>query len=76
MGDWNVVLDPEFFMLLHTISHISGAKNISKCAIFYTLSTFGFKTEASFNEKISFMRSGEKVFKSLNNSIVRRCEIF
>ena len=65
MSDWNVVLDPEFFMLLHTISHISGAKNISKCAIFYTLSTFGFKTEASFNEKISFMRSGE-----------RRCEIF
>ena len=62
MGDWNAALDPEFFMLLHTISHISGAKNISKCAIFYTL---GFKTEASFNEKISFMRSG-----------VRRCEIF
>ena len=74
MGDWNVVLDPEFFMLLHTISHISGAKNIRKCAIFYSLSTFGFKTEVSFNEKISFMKSGEKVLKSLNNSRVRRCE--
>ena len=30
---------------------------MSECAIFYSLSTSGFKTEASFNEKISFMRS-------------------
>ena len=76
MGDWNVVRNPKFFMLLHTSSHIFCTKHISECAIFYSLSTSGFKTEASFNEKISFMRSGEKVFKSLNNSIVRRCEIF
>ena len=34
--------------------------NISECVIFYSLCTSGFKTEASFNEKISFMRSAEK----------------
>ena len=33
-----------------------------------------FLTGPSFNDKNSFMRSGEKAFKSLNNSIVRRCE--
>ena len=76
MADWNVVSNPEFFILIHTSSHIFCAKNISECTIFYSLSTSGFKTEASFNEKISSMKSGEKVFKSLNNSIVRRCEIF
>ena len=76
MADWNVVSNPEFFILIHTSSHIFCAKNISECAIFYSLSTSWFKAEASFNEKISFMRSGEKVFKSLNDSIVRRCKIF
>ena len=76
MGDWNVVRNLEFFKLLQTSSHRFCAKNISECPIFYSLSTTGFKIEASFNEKISFMRSGEKVFKTLNNSILRRCEIF
>ena len=76
MADWNVVSNSEFFILIHTSSHIFCAKNISECAIFYSLSTSWFKAEASFNEKISFMRSGEKVFKSLNDSIVRRCKIF
>ena len=76
MSDWNVFRNPEIFMLLQTSSHRFCAKIISECPIFYSLSTTRFKTEASFNEKISFMRSGEKVFKSLNNSIVRRCEIF
>ena len=60
MADWNLVSNPEFFILIHTCSHIFCAKNISECAIFYSLSTSGFKTEASFNEKISFMRSREK----------------
>ena len=41
---------------------------------FLLISTSGFKSEASFNEKISFMRSGEQVIKSLNNSIVRWCD--
>ena len=50
-------------------------KGTIECDIFYWLSTFGFKTEASFNEKISFMRSGEKSFNTLNNSMVRNCEI-
>ena len=54
---WNVVSNPEFFILIHTSSHIFCAKNISECVIFYSLSTSGFKTEASFNMKISFMRS-------------------
>ena len=72
MGDWNVVRNSEFFMLLQTSSHIFCAKIINEWTIFYPHSTSGFKTEASFNEKISFMRSGKKVFKSLN----RRCEIF
>ena len=76
MADWNVVISPEIFMLFRTSSRNFGAKNINERAIFYSLSTSGFKTEASFNEKISSMKSGEKVFKSLNNSIVRRCEIF
>ena len=76
MADWNVVSNPEFFMLFHKSFHIFYAKIISECAIFYSLSTSAFKTEASFNDKISFMSSGEKVFKSLSNSIVRRCEIF
>ena len=73
-ADWNVVSNPEFFMLFRTSSHIFCAKNISDCAIFHSLSTSGFKTEASFNEKISFMRSEEEAFKSLSNSIVRRYE--
>ena len=76
MADWNVVSNPEFFMLCRTSSHIICAENTSECAIFCSLSTSRFKIETSFNEKIVFMRSGEKVFKSLNNSIVRRCEIF
>ena len=57
MADWNVVSNSEFFILIHTSSHIFCAKNISECAIFYSLSASGFKTEASFNMKISFMRS-------------------
>ena len=76
MADWNIVSNSEFFMLFHTSSHDFCVKNISECTIFSSLNTSGFKTEASFGEKILFMRSGEKVFKSLNNSIVRRCEIF
>ena len=55
-GDWNVVRNFDFFMLLHTSSHIFCAKNISECAIFHSYSTSGFKTEASFNEKISLRK--------------------
>ena len=73
MVDWSVFSNPE---LCRTSSHILCAEITSKCAIFCSLNTSGFKTEASFNEKVSFMRSGEKVFKRLNDSIVRRCEIF
>ena len=69
MVDCNVVSNPEFFMLFCTSS-----KKISEGAIFYSLSTSGFITEASFNGKIYFMRSEEKEFKSLNNSIGRRYE--
>ena len=58
MADWNVVNNPQFFKLFRTSSHIFCTKNISKCAIFYSLRTSGFKFEASFHEKISFMRSG------------------
>ena len=77
MADWNVVSNPKFFYaVLHKLSYFFCAKYISEYAIFYSLSTSGFKTEASFNEEISFMRSGEKAFKSLNNSIVRRCGYF
>ena len=47
----------------HINSHIFCAKNISEYAIFYSLSTSEFKTEALFNEKMSFMRSGENRFK-------------
>ena len=75
-ADWNVVSNPEFFILFQTSSHIFCAKNMSECAIFYSLRTFRFNTEASFNGKISFIRSGEKAFKSLNNFIVRECGIF
>ena len=74
MADWNVVISPEIFMLFRTSSHNFGAKNINERAIFYSLSTSGFKTEASFNERISSIRSEEKAFKSLINSIVRNCE--
>ena len=49
---------------------------LSEYAIFYSLSTSGFKTEVSFDEEISFVRSEEKAFKSLNTSIVRRCSFF
>ena len=73
MADWSVVSNPE---LCRTSSHILCAEITSECAICCSLSTSGFKTEGSFNEKISFMRSGEKVFKRLNDFIVRRCEIF
>ena len=77
MADWNVVSNPEFFMLFRTSSHIFSVKNISECAISYSLSTSECKIEASVNEIIPLMRSGEKTFKSLNNSIKkRRCEIF
>ena len=72
MADENVVGNPKLFMLCHTSSDIFGAKNISEYAILHSIGTSGFKTEASFNEKISFMRSCEKVLKSLNNSIVRK----
>ena len=34
MADWNVVSNPEFFMLFHTSSHIFRAKNMTECAIF------------------------------------------
>ena len=74
MTDWNVLRNPELLILIRLSSHILCAKNISGCAIFYSLSTSGFKTKAFFNEKMSFMRSKEKAFKSLNKSIVRRCE--
>ena len=74
MDDWNVVISPEIFMLFRTSSHIFRAKNINERAIFYSLSTSGFKNEASFNERISSIRSEEKAFKSLNNSIVRNGE--
>ena len=69
MGDWNIVSNSEFFMLFFTQALIF-------FVLLYSLHTFEFKIEALFNEKIYFMRSGEKVFRSLNNSIVRRCEIF
>ena len=59
MADWNAVSNSEFFMLFHA-SSVFCVKNISECTIFYSLSTSGFKTEASFDEKILFMRSGEK----------------
>ena len=72
MADWSVVSNPE---LCCTSSHVLCAKITSECAIFCSLSTSGFKNEASFNKKISFMSSGEKVFKSLSDSILRRCEI-
>ena len=42
MADWNVVTNPWFFMI-HTSSHIFCPKNISECAIFYSLSTYGLK---------------------------------
>ena len=74
MANCNVVKNLELFTLFGTNSHIFHAKNISECVTFYSFSTSGFKTEASFNEKISFMRSGEKTFKSSNNSIITRCE--
>ena len=76
MADWHVVNNPEFFMLFHTSSHIFRGKYMSECASFYSVSTSRFKSEASFNEKISFVRSGENAFKSLNNFIVRKCGIF
>ena len=76
MADWNVVSNPEFFMLFRTSSHIFSVKNISECAISYSLSTSEFKTEVSFNEIIPFMRSGEKTFKSLNNSIKKDVRSF
>ena len=49
-------------MLFRTSFHILVLKipvNVS----FYRLSTSGFTTEPSLNEKISFTRSGEKTFK-------------
>ena len=77
LADWNVVSNPEFFMLFRTSSHIFSVKNISECAISYSLSTSEFKIKASVNEIIPFMSSAEKTFKSLNNYIKkRRCEIF
>ena len=72
MADCNVVSNPEFFKLFRTSSRTFCAKNISECAILYSLNTSRFKSEASFNEEIPFMRSGKKAFKSLNNSIIRR----
>ena len=33
MADWNVISNPEFFMLFHTSCHIFGAKSTSECAI-------------------------------------------
>ena len=65
-----------FYTVSHKLSYFFRDKNNKECAIFYSLSTYRLKTEASFNEKISFMRSGEKVLKSLNNFIVRRCGMF
>ena len=47
MADWNVVSNPEFFMLCRTTSHILCAENTSECAIFCSLSTSGFKTDTS-----------------------------
>ena len=56
MADWNVVNNLDWvFVMFHTSSHISCAKKMSACAIFYSLSTSRFKTEASFKEKVSFV---------------------
>ena len=41
MADLTVANNPKFFCIS---SHIFGAKNTSECAIFYWLSTSGFKT--------------------------------
>ena len=68
MADWNVISNPEFFMLFHTSCHIFGAKSTSECAISCSISTSEIKTEASVNRK-TFMRSGEKTIKTLNNSM-------
>ena len=48
--------------MFRTGSYIFCAKNIKERAIFYSLSTSGFKTEESFYETISFKRSKEKAF--------------
>ena len=66
-----VVSNPEFFMLFRRNCHTFAFKNADQRAIFYSFSTSRFKTEASFNEKVSFVRSGEKSFETLYNSIVK-----
>ena len=66
-----VVSNPEFFMLFCRTCHTFAFKNADQRAIFYWFSTSRFKTEASFNEKVSFVRSGEKSFETLYNSIVK-----
>ena len=43
---------------------------------FTRLAPLDLKTEASFNEKTSYMRPGEKAFKNLRNTIVRNFEFF
>ena len=42
--------------------------------LFTLLALLDLKTEASFNEKASYMRSGEKAFKNLSSAIVRNFE--
>ena len=74
MADWNFVSNPEFLMCFAQALIFFVLRISVNVPFFYSLSTSEFETEASFNEKIYFMRSGEKAFKSLNNSIVRRCE--
>ena len=66
MADCNVANNPEFSMLFCSSSHIF----VLKISV-----DVPFSTHLTFNEKISFVRSGEKVFKSLNNSIARRCKL-
>ena len=42
--------------------------------LFTLLALLDLKTEASFNVKASYMRSGEKAFKNLSSAIVRNFE--
>ena len=70
--DLNVASNLEFFMLFCTSSHISGAENTSEFAFFYWTNTPGFQTEGWFNDEVSIMRSREKPFETLHNSIVKK----
>ena len=86
-AQWNVISNPEFLMLFRTSSHISHKLSYFAQALiflvlkmsvnvpFFTyLSLLDLKLKHQFNEKTSFMRSREKAFKTLNNSMLRNCE--